>query len=214
MIALLQMQNTIRFIKYIQRSKLYANQFRDVLNADISYSFNVEAVYLPSQRSYPLKQGNAAKRAFIGTFEIFIALGHNLKAYSFARFIRFQLITNVLCEVQKMQFLAQKSSCFLLSVQNFGKKRASKAKNQGCYKKLAQCVNYYEFVCPCIGYFGRGIWQKASAGPQNVPKPLFQTPDQRYLVRSIDKSTETPANPHHRLPRGGYPVKRRSSRKN
>jgi len=40
-----------------------------------------------------------------------------------------------------MQFLAQKSGCFLLSVQNFGKKLASKAKNQGCYKKLAQRVN-------------------------------------------------------------------------
>jgi hypothetical protein len=94
MIALLQMQNTIRFIKYIQRSKPYANQFRNVLNANIGYSFNVEAVYLPSQWSYPLKQGNTATRVFIGTFEIFIALGHNnLKAYSFARFIRFQLIT-------------------------------------------------------------------------------------------------------------------------
>jgi len=129
MIALLQMQNITRFIKYIQRSKPYADQFRNVLNANIGYSFNVETIYLPSQWSYPLEQGNAARRVFIGTFEIFIALGHNnLKAYSFARFIRFQLVT---------------TGSFVL----------------------------------CIGYFGKGIWQKASAGPQNVPKPLFQTPD-------------------------------------
>jgi hypothetical protein len=93
MIALLQMQNITRFIKYIQRSKPYANQFRNVLNTNISYLFNVKTIYLPSQRSYPLKQGNATRRAFIGTFEIFIALGHNLKAHSFAQFIRFQLIT-------------------------------------------------------------------------------------------------------------------------
>jgi hypothetical protein len=74
MVVLMQVQNIIRFIEYIQRSKPYANQFWDAFNANISYSFNVETVYLPSQRSYLLKQRNVViglvssiSRAFIGS---------------------------------------------------------------------------------------------------------------------------------------------------
>jgi hypothetical protein len=70
-------QDIVCFIKYIQRSKPYANQIRNVFNANIGYSLNVETVYLPSQRSHLLKQGNAAARVVNSIFRTFIASVHN-----------------------------------------------------------------------------------------------------------------------------------------
>ena len=93
MIVFLQVQNTVCFIEYIQRGKPYADQFRKIFDANIGYSFNVEAVYLPGQRRYLLKQGNTAASVVGAIFEIFITLAHNLREYSFASFLRFQLIT-------------------------------------------------------------------------------------------------------------------------
>lgn len=87
MVVLMQVQNIIRFIEYIQRSKPYANQFWDAFNANISYSFNVEAVYLPSQRSYLLKQGNVDIRVVSSISRAFIGTMHSPKRPHFGIFI-------------------------------------------------------------------------------------------------------------------------------
>jgi len=75
----MQVQDIVCFIKYIQRSKPYANQIRNVFNANIGYSSEVETVYLPGQWSHLLKQGNAGARAVNSIFRTFIASVHNLK---------------------------------------------------------------------------------------------------------------------------------------
>jgi len=75
----MQVQDIVCFIKYIQRSKPYANQIRNVFNANIGYSSEVETVYLPGQRSHLLKQGNAGARVVNNIFRTFIASVHNLK---------------------------------------------------------------------------------------------------------------------------------------
>jgi len=75
----MQVQDIVCFIKYIQRSKPYANQIRNVSNANIGYSSEVETVYLPGQRSHLLKQGNAGARVVNSIFRTFIASVHNLK---------------------------------------------------------------------------------------------------------------------------------------
>lgn len=74
----MEVQNIVCFIQYIQRSKSHANQIGDVLNANISYSFDVEAVYLPSQWSYLLKQGNTAMGGVTGIIGTLIASVHSL----------------------------------------------------------------------------------------------------------------------------------------
>jgi hypothetical protein len=71
-------QNIVCLIKYIQRSKSHANQFGDVINANIGYSFNVEAVYLTSQWSYLLKRGNTAGGGGAGIIGTIIAMIHSL----------------------------------------------------------------------------------------------------------------------------------------
>jgi len=54
-----------------------------------------------------------------------------------------------------MRFLAQKSGCFLLSVQNFCEKLASRAKNYAYYKKLAQRFNVSQKSCQHLFAEGR-----------------------------------------------------------
>ena len=75
----MQVQDIVCLIKYIQRSKPYANQIRNVFHANIGYSLNVKTVYLPSQWSHLLKQGNTAARVVNSTFRTFIASVHSLK---------------------------------------------------------------------------------------------------------------------------------------
>src|SRR4030042_3222554 len=58
MIVLLQVQDIICFIEYIQRGKSYVDQSGNIVNTDIGYPLDVKAVYLPGQRCYTLKQRN------------------------------------------------------------------------------------------------------------------------------------------------------------
>jgi hypothetical protein len=81
MIILLEEQNIVCFIKYIQRSKSHANQFGDVINANIGYSFDVEAVYLPGQWSYLLKRGNTARSGVTGIIGTLTALVHSFNSF-------------------------------------------------------------------------------------------------------------------------------------
>ena len=57
---LVQVQDIVRFIEYIQWSKTCMNQFRNAFNANVSYPIDIETVYLPSQRSNLFEQKNAA----------------------------------------------------------------------------------------------------------------------------------------------------------
>jgi len=73
----LQAQNIVCFIKCIEGSKPYANQVWNVFDTNVGYPLNVEAIYLPSEGRYLLKQRNAAARVVtIGTF---IDLMHSLR---------------------------------------------------------------------------------------------------------------------------------------
>ena len=60
-----QVQDIVGLVQYVHGSKPHANQFRNLCYADVRYSLNIEAVYLPSQRGYSRKQrdiiGSTAK---------------------------------------------------------------------------------------------------------------------------------------------------------
>jgi hypothetical protein len=75
-IVFIKVQHVICFIEHIKRSKSYANYGGDAFNASIGYPFKVEAVYLPGQRSYLLKQGNAGIRIITSLFRALIGLVH------------------------------------------------------------------------------------------------------------------------------------------
>ncbi len=102
MIVLMQVQNIIRFIEYIERGKPYSHQFRNACNANFGYPVDVKTVYLPSQRGYLLKQRNADIRFFRSIFRVFIGPMHiwnnnTALAYSFFYAISFNTFYTVLC---------------------------------------------------------------------------------------------------------------------
>jgi hypothetical protein len=83
-VVLLQVKNIVRLIKYVQRSKLCADELGNVIDAQIGYSFNIKAVYPPRKGSYLLKQRNAALVAADGVFRPVIACVHGYREAQFA----------------------------------------------------------------------------------------------------------------------------------
>jgi len=145
-IVFMQVQDIVCFVKYIQRSKPYTNQIRNVFNANLGYSPNVETVYLPSQRSYLLKQGNAAVRVVNSFFRTLIASVHSLKAVQ-------------LCPIHTVSGNSISSLVFVsdILVGVFGKKYRLKAE-----------------ITPglCIKRLVIGILQKTSRALEKNQKPL------------------------------------------
>ncbi|MHC4260690.1 MAG: hypothetical protein ACYSTF_09835, partial [Planctomycetota bacterium] len=70
--------NSICLIKYVERCKFDSNELGDVSDADVGYSPDVEAVYLPSQWGHLLEQRCAEGRMSPGIAGCPVVLAHVL----------------------------------------------------------------------------------------------------------------------------------------
>ena len=77
-IVLLQVENRICLVQYVERCEFDSNELWDVIDADVGYAPDVEAVYLAGQRGHLLEQRYAEGRMSPGTAGFPVVLGHVL----------------------------------------------------------------------------------------------------------------------------------------